>query len=276
MYTQFYIPNFALQSYIDAYIHLDFTTNSSLLNKPLDFSPLGSTFLSFVLKEPDYFYKSGNNSEMIRFNFSGQMDHYHFLQTAGMSVICLKFKPYGAFKLLGLPQVKLKNQVFDVEELLGNEVKSIKQKMLDHSNQPGKVIQILEEWLLNQLDKNRKINTTKVEYICDLILIKEGRVSIKELNKECLISKSSMEQHFNDKVGLSPKVFSRIIRFQHLVSHLKKNKHKDWMHLVNEFGYYDQSHFIHDFKHFFGYTPTNMNLSQFNISEKLSQKLQNV
>ena len=60
---------------------------------------------------------------------------------------------------------------------------------------------------------------------------------------------------FKEHVGVTPKVFLKIIRFQKALQEIETHKTVNWTSIAFESGYYDQAHFINDFKEFSGFTP---------------------
>ena len=61
---------------------------------------------------------------------------------------------------------------------------------------------------------------------------------------------------FRDEVGLTPKLFCRVVRFQQVVQKIHRQRQVDWAGVAVDCGYYDQAHFIHDFQAFSGFSPT--------------------
>jgi AraC-like DNA-binding protein len=64
------------------------------------------------------------------------------------------------------------------------------------------------------------------------------------------MSKTSLERHFLEKIGLTPKMYSRIIRFNKVYQTLQSGDYDKWQDVVYQYNFYDQAHFIKDFKTF--------------------------
>jgi AraC-like DNA-binding protein len=77
------------------------------------------------------------------------------------------------------------------------------------------------------------------------------------LSKTLEISRQHLNRIFTDEVGLNLKMFSRIVRLQATLKRARRAPVNDWALFALESGYYDQAHFISDFKHLTGVTPTN-------------------
>ncbi len=271
MQTRLYIPTIALQPFVQGFMHVSVGISRSKQNLELDLFPIGYGILAFILDEEHLLFNPNSNKHYnVRFNFTGQLDQYLHLNTSSASIVYVVFKPYGAYRLLGIPQHLLTNECTSINELLGNAVEEVFAKMEEQCKDPLAVIEILEAWLLQQLQKNEKLNTDRIAYVCNKIVAHNGTLAIKELYNASCMSKSSLEQHFKEQVGLSPKMFSRVIRFNCVNKFLKETATTDWHDLVERYGYFDQPHFIHEFKHFFGYSPSQIHLSHRNLSDCVS------
>jgi AraC-like DNA-binding protein len=274
METISFIPHSLLQPYIQAYAytHLE-NTCGGLIN--IDLYPIGYPILSFVLKERHVVSVKDTNKEYhLRFNFTGQLDRYLSFQTRSpsLSAIYIIFKPFGAYKLFGVPQRYFVNESVSMVDFLPNAI-SVTAQMEEHTHNPTKIVSLLEKWLLQQLLLQHKTNTDRVDYICGQIESRSGNLSIKELCKTTGISKTSLEDHFREKVGLGPKMYSRVVRFNNVNQFIQKNIGTNWQELIYQFNYFDQAHFIKEFKGFFGYTPSQAHLSGQNLASHLSSKL---
>ncbi len=72
------------------------------------------------------------------------------------------------------------------------------------------------------------------------------------------MSPRQLRRFFDTYIGFSPKTFSRIVRFQSVLAALRRAPQNDWNSLCFAFGYYDQAHFIHEFKEFYGLPPASV------------------
>lgn len=95
-----------------------------------------------------------------------------------------------------------------------------------------------------------------VEYLTEKIIGGKGTVPIGDLAADTGYSTRYMHKTFERYVGVSPKLFSRIIRFQHVLNALEKPRGAETLDGIMELGYFDQNHFIKEFKEFSAVTPT--------------------
>jgi AraC-like DNA-binding protein len=80
-------------------------------------------------------------------------------------------------------------------------------------------------------------------------------LSIRRMNEQIGYSQKHFTEMFRRTVGVTPKAYLKIMRFQKAVRTIDASHEIDWGSIAGECGFYDQAHFIHDFKHFSGFTP---------------------
>lgn len=97
---------------------------------------------------------------------------------------------------------------------------------------------------------------TIIKYSLNRIYARKGNISINQLAEETGYSARYIRKKFEDNIGISPKLFSQIVRFQYSLFMLIKNNKYSISDIINENGYYDQAHLINEFKKF-GYLSPN-------------------
>lgn len=170
------------------------------------------------------------------------------------TVVGIRFKPFAFANLVAFsPQINNKTlplkQLFD----LNAEDKELIRKILEADDFERKV-QYCEQLVLQILDDNLDVDQmfrAQLNYILD----RKGLVEIRELFSEFGISKVTLRKHFLEKMGLSPKVVSRIWRLNHFLELKRASSCDSLTYLALESGYYDQAHFIREFKSFFHDSP---------------------
>ncbi len=95
-----------------------------------------------------------------------------------------------------------------------------------------------------------------VDYALQLISEKNGFIPIKSLSNHLNISSSHLRKLFGEQIGMSPKAYSRILRVRQISTLLKQSNCDNLSQLSHDLGYFDQAHFIHDFKSITGRTPS--------------------
>lgn len=173
------------------------------------------------------------------------------------NILYTVFEPAGTIVFFGNGQHQFTDACIQVSEF-DKEVSS--EKILsDLAVATGDLqrIKIIEEMLLDLAsNKNNRNYLGKFEHVADWILEKKGNVSIDTIADQCGMSKRTLERKFIDIHGVTPKQYTRIVRFRSVIQYLQtQTKMPDWQELLVRSNYYDQAHFIHDFKEFTGTSP---------------------
>ena len=198
-------------------------------------------------------------------SFIGSFDlPYQIILPSQFSLLHIRFKTNGIYPLTKVPLYQLINQEISLQELLGNPISEIHEKM-EAEKSDDKKINILEDYLFS-IYQNSRINY-RLNYGIELIQKQKGITPVKELSNQLNTNYKSLERWFKSKVGLSPKTFSSITRFKFILEEIDHSKEPDWMNLATNYGFHDQSHFIHSFQKYAGLTPeqywSNTQLSNF-------------
>ena len=109
---------------------------------------------------------------------------------------------------------------------------------------------------LRQLFREKTPKTDEVEGAINRIFNLSGQVRVNELAAYERISIRSLTRKFNEKVGMSPKQYARVIRFRALMNYILRHPEICWLDITYQFGYYDQAHFIKDFQQMTGNSPS--------------------
>ncbi|HMI01134.1 MAG TPA: helix-turn-helix domain-containing protein [Pedobacter sp.] len=154
-------------------------------------------------------------------------------------------------QLFHLPANELTDQAVDTKTLFGKQGEILEEKIMLASGNYERV-RIVSGFLEEKL-KNARINCTNI--ISSIMAISNScpTDSIKSLAENSFLSVRQFERRFKEFTGFRPKLFFRIRRFNSLLN--KSFEGKSLAQIAYEYGYYDQSHFIHDFKNFSGYNP---------------------
>jgi AraC-like DNA-binding protein len=168
-------------------------------------------------------------------------------QTATMGV---HFLAGGAFPFFGVPAGELADQSIALDALWGSAASEMRERLLAAPTPEAK-FRVIEACLLEQLVKPLERHPAVSFGIQQL----RGNRLVTEVVDKAGFSQRRFIQLFGEQVGLTPKVFGRVSRFQRVVQIAHGADEIDWADLALECGYYDQAHFIHDFQSFAGITP---------------------
>lgn len=170
------------------------------------------------------------------------------------SVVGVHFKPGGAFPFFRLPADELQNRHVALEDLWGNDAQLIRERLLATPTAHARLATLeacLLECLAKPLERHRAVGFALAAFE-DTVRIR----SVAAVSDQIGLSARRFIQVFSDEVGLTPKLFCRVRRFQQVLGMLHNAKDCDWVDIAASCGYFDQAHFIHDFKDFSGINPT--------------------
>lgn len=166
----------------------------------------------------------------------------------------IQFLPGGVFPFLRVPSSETEGITVDLEELWRGRAGEMRERLLAAPNVDS-MFRILERRLMAQLVRPLQLHPAVGYGIGQLQLAgSAGRVGTV-IERTGLSSRRFIEL-FHAEVGLTPKVFSRVRRFQQVLQTIRQREEMNWADIALECGYYDQAHFIHDFRSFSGLTPT--------------------
>lgn len=193
--------------------------------------------------------------------YSNQISGYFFLENTGKSgMIGIKLHPCSFFELFGIPQSPYVDQVVPLTELLALESNKLTALHSDDLS-PKDRVKRSEEWLLGFAPTTQ----TKVRSAVDKIMDSRGIVDIDEIAEEVGLSTRQLERQFKNVVGLTPKFYSRIIRFSSIFKVMESDD-PSWVKVALQSGYFDQSHFIKNFKEFTGEEPSKYGFDEQNLA----------
>lgn len=186
---------------------------------------------------------------------SGPHSRYYVIDTSQQSsLIGIQFRPGGAYPLIGDSPEQLHNRQVALEDLWGKSATELQTRLMDAPTHEMR-FRILEDALLNRL-KRTLVPHPAVALGVSVFTNYHGASSIAIVAERAGLSSRRFIELFRREVGLPPKIFCRILRFQHAIRSLSASAIPDFARVAYECGYYDQSHLIRDFKTFADLTPT--------------------
>lgn len=160
--------------------------------------------------------------------------------------------PFAIPLLFSVSSDELGNQMPDLAGLTGGDGIELEEKMMTAFSNRARL-----SILINFLEKRLRQNPKEEPAICSAIrqvIHTRGTIPVHEIARRAFLSTRQFERKFRAYAGFSPKLYSRIVRFQSATQHYGI-LNRSLTNIAYDCGYYDQSHFIHDFKQFSGYHP---------------------
>ena len=214
--------------------------------------PDGSMNIVFDLAESAPLGRNCNG--MPKQVIAGAHSTFMVTDTADMvTTLGINFKPGGAFPFLRMPACELNDQCILLDDVFGSGVRSLRERLLE-SVTPAQKLAVAEQWLLSQLARPLEKHPA-VEYATRQFLRDCVAQPLSAVLGRIGYSQRHFNQLFTSEVGLTPKRFQRVRRFQRVITSIASSPDVDLADLALSCGYYDQPHFAHDFRSFAGLSP---------------------
>ena len=173
----------------------------------------------------------------------------------GGYIIGVRFRPLGLAKITGINMVQLAGNLIDAEDLWCGEMQRLYEAM-EEAPDISSTIGVLEDFFKKRrhaVHPDQRLGS--VAAAISLMEATKGNISCETLQKLTNTSKKSLERNFLNFHGIHPKEYLRIVRFNFARRAMEKSLESNLTGLAHNLGYFDQSHFIKEFKRFSGSTP---------------------
>jgi AraC-like DNA-binding protein len=168
--------------------------------------------------------------------------------------IQIDLTPIGARALFGVPMAELAGAIVALSDLLPRPERNLAEQLAALPSWDAR-FDALERLLAGALD-DMTPRGRLAAWACARLDATAGALDVRGLARELGYSEKHVVRLFRDQVGLPPKLFARLVRFDRLVQRLRGGRSASWSELAAELGYYDQAHLVREVRHFAGVTPT--------------------
>ena len=253
MNYQVYTPSPELQPFVKCFWSLD----DEKQDEPVKQRVLPDGCMEMIFHYGDlykqYFEDDSTIIQPRSFVF-GQITKYIEIAPTGISgIISARFLPDGLTPFLDIPVSSLENKAVPISEIFNEEGKKLEEDIIT-ANENETRIKLIETFLLSKLTETRTIDAITKSCV-DIIFQSQGQIGVVELADKMNINRRNMERKFTSLIGISPKQLAKVARLQATLKMLEQKKFTNLTSLAYENGYYDQAHFIKDFKEFTGIIP---------------------
>ena len=256
MSYQVIYPSPALRPFVEKYILLK---TSSVLNHPEQMPPGGRSGLLLNLGDDYEVQCSGITHKPSLASFGGQLTQVMWLtRPANCHFLMITFQPTGIYQLFGLPMAELTDQFPSMEDVLPLSVRQQWFSVVDQLRelkQDKDRIQLVETHLLAQANRSPFVQNTWVDTATGW-LTQPGNGRIQKIATELRISPRQLSREFSRQVGISPKSYAQVMRFNTVFRTVLFENLLSWQDLVHVGGWYDQAHFCNDIYRITGLTPS--------------------
>lgn len=216
--------------------------------------PVNNIDIIFNLLSPMTFVKNGMSNETSDNIYFRGITNKHIIikQQGAVLTLGASFFPAGFYPFFRIPVSEFRNEILGLDTILKNSVNEIEAK-LRGSDSISRKIELLEEFFLELLDQSALLDLNTYNL---LHLFYSTDLSINDFCLKNSVHPRTFERLFNKYIGTTPKLFSRLCRFQVLLNNLINRQEKNLTTLAHEFEFFDQPHFIKDFESFTGSSPS--------------------
>lgn len=255
MNYQTYQPHTDLESLISCYWTLEVPATEDTQRQRV--IPDGTIEMAFILGDDIKRYTTENNFILQpRAMVLGQTIEPFYIEPTGyVNTFAIRFYPYGFANFVTVPISTLANKETPIEMLFGEETaKKLEQDIIQTTDTKQRIA-VIERFLLKKLSERSMVDTI-VKTTIDSLLKTKGSTSISDILKEDLSKRRQLERKFVKQIGISPKQLGKVIRLQSALKMLLNEEGENLTNIAYESAYYDQAHFIKDFKEFTGISPS--------------------
>lgn len=255
MIFQTYIPKFPLNQFVECFIYHEGYQPDHSVDR---FLPDGNVEIIIDLEDNPKFIYDNETLKQIQSvcqvwasGVRTEPISIHSGKEAAMLIIA--FKRGMAYPFFPLPMDEISDSVVDADLLWGTDFALLREQILANKNSELK-FRLVEDFL-NQEFISKFVLNPCVEYALSQIIKQPDQLSLRKLNDKIGYSQKHFIKLFKEQVGITPKSYLKIMRFQKAINEIEKLTEVSWTSISTDCGFYDQAHFINDFKFFSGFTP---------------------
>jgi AraC-like DNA-binding protein len=189
--------------------------------------------------------------------FHGLFSHHQQIEAIDLSeLIGIVFQPGGTLPFFPTNTSIFTNRETSLHDLWGNASEDLRDQLREAPT-PALKFDLLESALLHRLARSKHQHRDPIlDFTLTHLHRSPGTATIAGVARETGLSARRFSQRFHQQVGVSPKLYCRIQRFQQAVQLMHRGNDIPWAELAVTCGYYDQSHFANDFRAFSGLSAT--------------------
>jgi len=176
------------------------------------------------------------------------------ISSASQAAIGVHFKPGGAFPFLRVPASELRDAHISFDSLWGKSTTQLREQLLE-AERPESMFFILEHFMLQKVARPLAHHPAVALALAEFAKIPQTQ-PVSAVAKQTGLSQRRFIHLFSEEVGLTPKLFCRIQRFQTVLRLVKKTSPISWASVATSCGYFDQAHLVHEFRAFSGLSPS--------------------
>lgn len=259
MEIKVHIPSYPLDRYIERFFYYEGLQTAHQLDR---FLPDGNTEFIFDLSDtPQYIYDNETLAEIQACRHawvSGVRTRPITIPSGRDSrMLIVAFKKGKAYPFYPLPMSEIMDAVVEAVSIFGQDILNLREQLLAVPS-VEQMFLLVERFLLGQAREAlpADVSSRCVAFSVSSILQAPDRSRIQQLRDQMGYSQKHFINLFKKQVGVPPGQYMKIMRFQKAIREIEMASSPDWSEIALRNGFYDQAHFIHEFKNYSGFTPS--------------------
>ncbi|MDX1315387.1 MAG: helix-turn-helix domain-containing protein [Eudoraea sp.] len=246
-------PSMALSPFIKQYWALDGNIDKGTEHLQR-IVPTGLAEMIFYFNDLPVNTVRGNTRES-RSVINGQQSEFYELKISGrINLLSVSFTPQGTKQFFNIPISEIQNKNLPLRFLAGAIADELEEKLYHKPDFKSRVA-LLEKYLIKKLGERTAYNFKRISHTVRAIARSGGNTDVKSLASSACLSTKQFERVFTGNIGLSPKQYLRVIRFQKAIRTRQLNPGYSLTEIAYNSGFSDQSHMIREFISISGLTP---------------------
>jgi AraC-like DNA-binding protein len=248
-----FAPHPLLRDWIDSLlVQEEFHAVNYANRNPVKVLPSALAVIGIQYGAPMNLLASGREERMGTSGLTGLQSTYkEYVSTGSIGTIIVRFKPGGLAAFTPCPTHEFRDANIDLNLVFAPSAVSEMELRVREARTAEERVAAVQRFLWSIF--RQKERDRFVQEAIRRMLTEPGSVAVERLAGELFVSKRTLERKFNEEVGISPKKFAGIVRFQRAIDLRKSGR--GYLDIVEACGFSDHAHFAHDFKEFAGCSP---------------------
>lgn len=186
---------------------------------------------------------------------SGLFPGHVVINSTGRSqCVQIDFTPLGAYRFFGFPMHEIANRMVALDDIGDTSIDELRRRLGEVGDWAAR-LRLAEDFVRARLARAAPAGAA-MSFAVEAILRGQGRVRIGDVARRLDWSRKHLNQRFREEVGIGPKAFARMVRFNRALTLARAGSDDGWAGIAFDCGYADQAHLVREFRAFAGATPT--------------------
>ena len=244
-----------LHSYIDCVWVETYFDQVEVAEIPQLIVPDNSVELIFSKEKIERRINSTGNYESHTTHVSGLKTKPQNIKMTASALLAVRFTPRGIYVFTGIPACEFVDQNIQPDQLFGSSIKELEDRLFQVDNTEDRLL-ILNHYFLARLKESQHNIDHHFECVLDDLDLGKGMARINSLADKFSISIKTIERKCKQYIGVSPKMYSRLVRLYHVLQMSHQNQKRSFTDLAFMYGFSDYMHLSKEVKQFTGLSPS--------------------